>query len=425
MPWQRQIIDVILEVDDSGTPYYREAWVTVPRQAGKTTLLFVAELDRCLNWRDGERVLYSAQSQHDAGKKLLQDQVPLLEQSPLKAAIERTYAAAGNQAVLFKNKSRIDTLANTPDAGHGKTNVGLAVLDEAFSDIDDRREQAVIPAMATRRDAQLLGISTAGTDTSALLLRKVALGRAAVEAGTTEGIAYFEWSAEDGCDPDDPQVWANTHPALGYTIDEAVIKHARTTMPEGEFRRAFLNQWTSADERVIPLDIWLAVQSETAGPGGNRFLSVDVMPDRSAGTIAGATDQGFVEIIQHNFGTQWLAPAVIELAKKHRCAVALDPNGPAGTVEYHLTQAGVKVIPVAGNELAQACGYFFDQVIERKLTIRRNGLLDEAISAATKQPMGDSWRWARGKTSTDLSPLMASSLAVWIARQGKPKWSIE
>ena len=65
MPWQRQVADVALELlPGTHTPAYREVIVTVPRQAGKSSLVLCIELQRCLRWPGAPRVAYSAQTGH-------------------------------------------------------------------------------------------------------------------------------------------------------------------------------------------------------------------------------------------------------------------------------------------------------------------------------------------------------------------------
>jgi phage terminase large subunit-like protein len=68
MPWQQLVADVGGELLDDGRPAFREVWVTVPRQNGKTTLILAWEVDRCLNWSgvEPQRVLYSAQNGNEA-----------------------------------------------------------------------------------------------------------------------------------------------------------------------------------------------------------------------------------------------------------------------------------------------------------------------------------------------------------------------
>ncbi len=421
MPWQRLAADVGGEydlVDGKPVPAYREVVITVPRQAGKTTLVLCWEIDRCLNWGGIQRVAFTAQDGWSAHKKLLNDQAPLLMASALRPAVDRVTRGAGNEAVVFKGGSRIDVLASSETAGHGLT-LDLAVLDEVMADVDDRREQALLPAMATRRAAQLMVISTAGTDASVYLQRKFETGRAAVEAGLTSGMAFFEWSAPEDCDPDDPEVWATSHPAMGITIDEAVFRHARQTMSDGEFRRAYLNQWTSANDRVIPEAVWLAVCDLHASPSQPAVFAVDVNPERSAASIATADGSGVVELIEHRPGVGWVVDRLVELVERWRVPVALDTYGPAASLVEHLEMRGVTVERCAGRELAAACGAFYDAVLEGRVRLRAHHALDVAAAGAKKRKSGDAWTWARRDTSMDVSPLIAATVA-YAKAAGRP-----
>lgn len=258
MPWQRLVADVAGEYDErTGVPIYREVIVTVPRQSGKTTIQLALTLDRSLMWGRPCRIAYTAQTGLDARQKMVNDWAPMLRRSPFRAVMDRELRGAAETAIEFTSGSRVEVLASAEEAGHGRT-LDLGLIDEAFADEDDRREQAIVPAMTTIRDAQMYIFSTMGTGRSTFLNRKVATGRALVEAGVTQGIAYFEWSAADDADPDDPAVWWSCMPALGHTTDEAAIRHARMTMSDGEFRRAFLNQSREHDARWLPAGAWAA-----------------------------------------------------------------------------------------------------------------------------------------------------------------------
>ena len=76
----------------------------------------------------------------------------------------------------------------------------------------------MIPAMMTKRDAQLWVTSTAGWEGSTYLKRKVDAGRAAVADNLDTGICFFEWSADPDAAVDDPATWYGCMPALGITI---------------------------------------------------------------------------------------------------------------------------------------------------------------------------------------------------------------
>jgi len=419
MPWQQAVADVGGELIETASglliPAFREVIVTVPRQSGKTTLVLGWEIQRAHGWPEPQRIVYSAQSGNDARKKLIEDQVPILEPRRKRLGIRRILRGMGNEAIEFANGSRIVLLASTADSGHGKT-VDLGVKDELFADYDDRRDQAMIPAMATRAAAQVLTASTMGTDESFPLNRAVERGRQAVAAGVTTGIAYFEWSAGPDEDPHDPATWWRCMPALGWTITEAVVVHAKDSLADGEFRRAFLNQQTKAEDRVIPGPNWAAVCSEDVGPEGELVFSLDVNPERSAGAVVAAAG-GVAELVDYRGGTGWVVDRAVELTGRHGSASWLvDAVGPAGSLIPELERAGLTVTPVSAREMVAACGQFYDAVMDGKVQIRQHPKLDEAVAAAAKRSVGDAWAWGRKNTLTDVSPLVALTLALWGAQ---------
>jgi Phage Terminase len=413
MPWQQLVADVGLEVDDDGIPFYREVVVTIPRQNGKTTLMLAWEIHRAVAWPTQPQVIaYTAQDGKAAREKMLNEQAPkLLDTSnPIHLLVDRILKGIGNESFLFTNGSRVFPLSSSEQSGHGKV-VDLAVLDETFVDEDYRREQALRPAMITRRDAQILNISTAGTERSAFLRAKVDAGRAAVVAGKTTGIAYFEWSANGDAPHDDPATWYSCMPALGVTIDEAVIRD-ELSMPEGEFRRAYLNQWTVSDERVIPANVWEAVCRTDVKPSGRLVFGVEVTEDRTAASIAVADDEGRVEIVDQRPGPTWVVDRVVELANGNDGDVVIDNYGPAANLasDIDLRIEG-RVIEYATRDMSQACATFYDAIADGTIAIRSSSTLDRAVVAATKRQTGDTWLWARRNAGADISPLIAATIA--------------
>jgi len=420
MPWQRQVADVGGELLPDGTPAYREVWVTVPRQNGKTTLVLAWEVDRANSWPTYQRILYSAQNGQEAAKKLILEQGPLIMGSRAAPLVRRVFRGAGGEAIAFKSGSRIDILRDSEAAGHGKT-LDLAVIDEAFADVDDRREQAVIPAMQTRRDAQILGLSTAGTEASAFLKRKIDAGRKAVDSGLRESIAYFEWAADPLADPDDPATWYSCMPALGYTVDEAAIRHARLTMADGEFRRSFLNQWVSFEDRAIPADAWARVSQPNVQPSGDLVFTIEVNPERTWASIATADRNGVCELVDSRAGVGWVVERVVELAAKWSSTdVAVDGRSQAFAFAGDLEGRGLRVKALSSSEFVQSCGLFLDAVLDGSLRVRSHPDLSDAVAGVEKKPLGDAWRWDRRSDAIEVSPLIAVSLAHWFGTHVEP-----
>jgi hypothetical protein len=128
--------------------------VTVPRQSGKTLLSLSWEVQRALGWGRPQRIVYSAQTGNDARKKLVEDQFPILEPRKAKLGISTLLKGMGNEAVVWKNGSRLVLLASSEDSGHGKT-VNFAVKDELFADIGDHllpRHQRLTEPSSDRAD---------------------------------------------------------------------------------------------------------------------------------------------------------------------------------------------------------------------------------------------------------------------------------
>ena len=409
MPWQADVVGVFGErLDDR--PAYRELVLTVPRQSGKTTLILAIMLHRALFYGKPQRIAYTAQTGHDARQKLLDDFVPIIERSPFANLVDRVYRANGDEAIIFGNGSRIEVLRNSISAGHGRT-LDLAIIDEAFADEDDVREQALLPTMATKKDAQIVVVSTAGTERSLYLKRKVDQGRAAADGDPGEGIAYFEWSAMPDDDPYDREVWARCMPALGLTVQESAVEHAQTTMTLNEFRRSYLNVWSTASEQMIPQKVWLASCSAKIAPAGALTFAVDVALDRSRGSIAVCDKDGNIELIENRDGVGWIQQRTLELHRRWKGAVVVDGYGPASSFVDPLKQVGVPIVVYRTADVVAACALFYDAVLDKAIRVKSDDRLDKAVAAASRRAVGQQWLFQRNVPDADISPLYAVTLA--------------
>ena len=417
MPWQADVVGVFGEQLD-GRPAYRELVLTVPRQSGKTTLILAIMLHRALFYGKPQRIAYTAQTGHDARQKLLDDFVPIIERSPFANLVDRVYRANGDEAVIFSNGSRIEVLRNSISAGHGRT-LDLAIIDEAFADEDDVREQALLPTMATKKDAQIVVVSTAGTERSLYLKRKVDQGRAASEADTGEGIAYFEWAANPDDDPFDRDVWRLAMPALGLTVQESAVEHAMQSMTINEFRRSYLNVWSTVSEQMIPQKVWLASCSAKIAPAGAMTFAVDVALDRSKGSIAVCDKDGNIELIENRDGVSWIQTRALELHRRWKAPIVVDGYGPASSFVDPLKALGVPIVIYKTADVTAACALFYDAVLDKSIRVKSDDRLDKAVAVATRRNVGQTWLFQRNTPDADISPLYAAVLAWHNATQRK------
>jgi phage terminase large subunit-like protein len=412
MPWQRQVADVALEIGADGRLIYRDVTLTVPRQQGKSFLVLVLMLTRALlSPRQG--IAYTAQSGLDARKKLIDDWTPMVRSSVVGSQVT-AYLAPGRESLTLANGSQVALIASTAKAGHGRV-LDLAIMDEAFAYADARTEQALRPAMMTRPDPQLWVVSTAGTpEASPYLLDRVERGRQAVEAGITEGLCFFEWSASDEQAIDDPETWRSCMPALGFTVSEEAVRSAVSSMPRREFERAYLNRWTTTvGEPIVDLATWQALAAPDTPRPASLILGVDIAPRSKSGAIAvaGIHDGRLsVSILEHGPGTDWVAGKLGALQAELHAEAVVDPKACAAIMPEidHL-----RLVEVDGNELAAGCAFLIDLIERGKLSHRGEHELTAALDGAAMRPLGDQWAWSRKSSGVDITPLVAATLACW------------
>lgn len=427
MPWQQHVADVIMEVDPvTGRLVYDEWRLTVPRQSGKSTFVLAKATHRSTAtgfFGPRQTLLYTAQNRKAARKKWEKDYAFSLRRSRTWGRDVSVHLSNGNEHLLFPNGSTFGPESNTEKAGHGDT-LDEAYIDEAFAQVDTRLEQAFGPAMITRANKQLGVISTAGwLDGSPYLLEKVKTGRDLVELGVREGTAYFEWSAADDADPEDPATWWSCMPALGLTISEEAIASEFRKRDLNDFSRAYLNRWVFKDapeDAIVDPEAWAALEEQPTSRPSPVTFAVSTSKDRKWSYIgvAGTRDDGLthLQVAKAQRGTAWVAAEVARMNDSwNPTAVAVASDDPAASLIGDLERAGVTVTTVTRQELARGCGMFVDGVTAGSIRHSGGKLLPISLGAARRQHIGRAWVWEGPKDdSTDISPLRAVTAALYV-----------
>jgi hypothetical protein len=370
------------------------------------------------------RCWFTQQSGKHATDWLINEHWPLL--APFVPNVHLRRAAGSEHIKWLRSGGLVRPFPPTPDGLHSKVS-DLVVVDEpwAFDQVRGTElDQAIVPTMATKPNGQVFKVSTAGDATSTWWLGTVEAGRAAVAAGRTEGVAYFEWSCPDGLDPTDPDSWPLYHPAYGLTIGPEAMAAALEMLGPDEFARAYGNRWVSTVARVIPIGAWRAAAEDGAplpGPG-EVALAFDVAVDRSdAAIVAGWRDEastGHLEVAEHRPGVGWLPERLAELVEKWRpSVVAYDKAGPALDLADVLTRGGMALEGLGPRDYAAACAGFLESLVAEPPTVRvrRHEALDAAAAGAARRALGDAWAWGRRQSGGSIAPLTAATVALWAA----------
>jgi hypothetical protein len=454
MPWQSLVADVGGEIDEStGLPAYREVRVTVPRQQGKTTLFLSWQIHRCnaRRWSHPQRSVFTAQSGKDARDKWLDELFPLIRNSAIVRLVSRRGSrleineGMGNESIRWRTGSLIRLLSTSTSAGHSKT-IHQATLDEIWHDADERREQGLRPAMITVPDAQILVCSTAGTDESVVLNRKVETGRAATIADVGSGVAYFEWSAPDGWDPADDASYLEFMPALcpsppcrcapvgqrwRHTVTMAAIRSERNEMEAPEFARAYGNiRQSRMVQGVIAAPQWKALQDPASARVGDVAVGADVDPLREFGSVSvyglRADGLGHGHLVDYRPGVDWLPDRLAELRDALRPIGFAMGRGTYESLREDLADVGLSVPedpeePARGDvavmtptTMAAACGQMIDAVKQVSLRVRPSRPLDDSAKVGQVRQGHDTVAWSPRVSGGQIGPIVSLTVARWL-----------
>ena len=415
-PWQRLVLDVALAEDDAGKWAAFEVACMVPRQNGKGSCieaLILADLFLL----DTPLSIYSAHLFTTTAETIARILALIEGSDHLSRRVLRVRRSTGAEAIEMRSGARLRFLARSNSSGRGFT-AGRLYLDEAQI-LGSQAMAAIIPTLTTAPNPQLLYFGTAPLPESDYWRGLRSRGQGSPEKRGR--LAYMEWSAPPDAELSDRGAWAQANPSLGHNITESYVADEFLALPAAEFGRERLGIVPAGESAsAIPAGVWESAQDPaTVIPdGAGVVFAVDVSPGgRSASiAVAGPRADGrrHVELVQHQPGTDWVAAEVARLTREWPSQVVADPAGPAGAVVVALQAAGVSVRVTSSRDVQAGAAGFVSDLESGRIAVRPSPVLTLAAEAARARGVGDgAWTWTRRDTTTDISPIVAASLAVW------------
>jgi hypothetical protein len=435
-PWEALVLSESLGLGAGGRWAAFEVGLMVSRQNGKGAILEARELAG-LFLLDERFIIHSAH-QFDTSLEAFRRLLQLIEDSPeLDARVQRVSKSHGEEGIELKKnprtglRQRIRFRTRTKGGGRGFT-ADLLILDEAM-DLPESTVGALLPTLSARPNPQVWYTGSAvdqEKDENGVAFARI---RERGLKGDDPALAFFEWSA-DVEHPGlvthematDLGIQRRANPGMGIRISGEHIGREQRSMDPRTFavERLGVGDWPRTDGLagvVIDPERWSACVDARSVATDPVCFALDVAPDRSRGSIGvsalRADGLQHVEVVEHRRGTGWMADRVAELVAKHDSAgVLVDAAGPVASLLPDLEELGVNVTVVSAKEYAQACGFFYDLVEQRELRHLGSGELTAAVAGAAKRPLSDAWAWSRKTSGTDISPLVAVTLASWASR---------
>lgn len=172
-----------------------------------------------------------------------------------------------------------------------------------------------------------------------------------------------------------------------------------------------------AVDQLVSMEQWLGIEEPESVLQDPITLAFDVSPDRKVAIVAcGLNEAGklHVEVVAAGDGTGWVQAKLQDLYRRWDVeGIVCDGYGPSAAIARRVDDAGINVTRLDSMQYGVACGMFVDGVGEQTLTHIGQGELAAAIRGAKARPLVDRWAWSRTKSSVNIAPLVAATLAHW------------
>lgn len=428
-PWQELVTRRGLGFREDGLFAAMEVGLNVARQNGKNAIVEARELAGLFLL--GERMITHTAHLQDTSMEAMRRLLECIEEGGLEDQVKAVRRTNGQEGIELKTGQRIRFRTRTSGGGRGFSG-DCVVFDEAMF-LQQFFHGALFPIVSARPNPQFWYLGSAVDQEiheHGLVFAKL---RERGLSGTDPSMAWFEWSYDledptqlDENDALSPEALQAANPALGIRIRQEYIENEFRALDLRSYavERLGVGDWPATDqalETMIPYEQWAALADKNSALVDPICLAFDVSPDRRASIVAaGRNEEGFlhVELIQNRQGTGWLPKRLSELFDRHDIVeVVCDGFGPSSSIITAVEDAGVTVQPTTANELGRACGILVDAVEQKTLRHLGSQEIASAIRGSKPRPLGDMWAWSRKNSSTDISPLVAMTLALWSAAQ--------
>jgi hypothetical protein len=430
LDWQKDALRDLLALDEAGRWAHFEFGINVARQNGKGVVLEARELALLAGLTDEKFGVHAAHEFKTSEEHFMRIE-NLLETAGLQVKTIRR--SSGQEGVHMRDGRRLRFVTRTKSGLRGFAGVDYLNLDEAMI-INLASHSAMMPTLRASdapRGPQLVYTGSAvdqNIHDHGLVWARI---RERGLAGEQEGLGYLEWSV-DAEHPDDVadelaldhDRWREANPSLGILISEEHMEREQRSMDPRAFAVELLGvgDWPATDgaaDVLISAEEWAEVMDPDEVLVDPVCIAYDVSPERHASVVAAgrsATGKFLVEVIHARSGTGWLVERLVELYRSHEVAeVVCDGYGPSAAIAKRVDEAGITVRRMDSGDYGKACGLFVDAVGEKTLRHLGQQELDAAIRGARARPLVDRWAWSRVKSSVNISPLVAATLALWSA----------
>ena len=424
--WQKWLLTRMLErypMDHPTYPgqlRYRQIVVSMGRQNGKSLLGAILGVYGLLLHSQGAQVISLASSTDQA--RIIYSRVLFAIQQ--NEYLRKRFKKATEQRGIttLDGSGRYDVKAAKESSLQGIP-MSLCLFDELHLAKRGMWSAAVL-GTAQRKDGVVIGITTAGDQSSETLLDLYKLGIQASQGDPElERFGFFCWQAPDNAKVDDPSALKMANPSIDAgRLDLNTVLSDIRSIPEHEAKRYRLNQFINGS-----INSWIAgdLFTRASGDGITEQTGIVLGVDRTknweyasiaasrktpdgkfetelVSGLAGATEQQLYNEIHRLF------------ERGNIIAIAMDdrqlPN-----LAKRLKVDGLPVWQMWTKEISSACSTVYAMFSAGTVSHRADPLLMVQSPKGIAKYTGETWLISRKDSMGDIDALMATVMSLYVA----------
>jgi len=429
LPWQKELILGLFEVDGDRQRIKRWAYLSVAKKNGKTETAAALALYFLIGDDEPAAQVVCAAASDDQADLVFGAAKTMAELSPTLSQITECFER--DIYVPSLPGARLRRLAAASGRLDGQ-NLHAVICDELHEWTSDKHEKVwtvLTNGTGARRQPMIVQITTAGYDLDTVCGRQYLLAKKTLHDPAVDRryFAYIREAAE-GADYTKPETWKAANPSFGVTVREDFFADQLSKKPEADFRRYFCNQWTRSRESWLPPGAWEDCQGDASIPDGaeNVTLGVDValFNDSTAVTTVHQRPDGRFAVTAKVWRPEGnsidLGAVKAHIREQHNRyrlkAVTFDPAY-FELVAAELGDEGIPMLrfPQTPSRMVPACQQAYELIVSGGLVHDGDPVLTDHVLSAARRESDKGWVLSKSRTKRKIDACIAMVIGLSIA----------
>ena len=422
-PEQRLAVELMMAETAGGRWAARTTGRAEPRQNGKGDEIEVVEFWGLV--QRGEWIFHTAHEIPTAVRAHARLHGLFESHRDLRRLIRRVGNAHSDRSIALTNGALIVYRTRTAGGGRGQDDISRLVIDEA-QHAQPEQLASSMPILGANPNPQTNFIGTGGIERVSDWWWSIRVRALREDAGE---FSYLEHSAEqvelnrDGhvvqlpVDVEDRANWHKANPALGSRIEVEFLEEELRNLGPDLFSREHLCVWDpypNAEGGFLPVEEWGKLKIPAPDALTSVSYGLSVGEHSAAFASAGRLPNGdlYVDTVEAKPGTEWVFDKAVDLHKRKKKPIRVNPAAPEGGFVRPLREAGVVVEEVSSRQYQQACAEVLDTIKNGTIRHLDQSALNRAVRAVQRRDVGKEGAWVWADSPTDLTTLKAATLAL-------------